>query len=51
VVNAVGKGVAFGQAGNAAVILGADGSERDVPFGPKALLAAAVCDAVAVRLS
>jgi phosphopantothenoylcysteine decarboxylase / phosphopantothenate---cysteine ligase len=51
VVNAVGKGVAFGQAGNAAVILGADGSEQDVPFGPKALLAAAVCDALAARLS
>jgi phosphopantothenoylcysteine decarboxylase/phosphopantothenate--cysteine ligase len=50
VVNAVGKGVAFGQAGNAAVILGADGSEQDVPFGPKAVLAAAVCDALAARL-
>ncbi len=50
VVNAVGKGVAFGQAGNAAVILGADGSEQDVPFGPKAVLAAAVCDALTARL-
>ena len=50
VVNAVGKGVAFGQSGNAAVILGADGSEQEVPFGPKAVLAAAVCDALAARL-
>jgi phosphopantothenoylcysteine decarboxylase/phosphopantothenate--cysteine ligase len=51
VVNAVGKGIAFGQADNAAVILGADGSEQEVPFGPKAVLAAAVWDAVAGRLS
>ncbi|HEY8301255.1 MAG TPA: bifunctional phosphopantothenoylcysteine decarboxylase/phosphopantothenate--cysteine ligase CoaBC [Jatrophihabitans sp.] len=50
VVNAVGRGVAFGQTDNAAVILGADGSETDVPLGPKAVLAAAVCDAVAARL-
>ncbi len=47
VVNAVGEGKAFGQADNAAVILGADGTERTVPFGPKALLAASVWDAVA----
>jgi phosphopantothenoylcysteine decarboxylase/phosphopantothenate--cysteine ligase len=50
VVNAVGPGLAFGQADNAAVILGADGSEVEVAFGPKAVLAAAVCDAVSVRL-
>ena len=50
VVNAVGKGVAFGQPDNAAVVLGADGSETDVPLGPKAVLAAAVCDAIAARL-
>jgi phosphopantothenoylcysteine decarboxylase/phosphopantothenate--cysteine ligase len=47
VVNAVGEGRAFGQADNAAVILGADGTERNVGFGPKALLAASVWDAVA----
>ena len=46
VVNAVGAGKAFGQADNAGVILGADGSETPVEYGPKALLAAAVWDAV-----
>jgi phosphopantothenoylcysteine decarboxylase/phosphopantothenate--cysteine ligase len=51
VVNAVGVGKAFGQADNAAVVLGADGSEVDVPLGPKSVLAAAVCDAVASRLA
>lgn len=50
VVNAVGEGRAFGQPDNAAVILGADGTETDVPLGPKALLAAAVCDAIAMRI-
>jgi len=50
VVNAVGDGKAFGQHDNAGVILGSDGSETDVPFGPKTLLAAALCDAVAARL-
>ncbi|MDQ2750700.1 MAG: bifunctional phosphopantothenoylcysteine decarboxylase/phosphopantothenate--cysteine ligase CoaBC [Pseudonocardiales bacterium] len=47
VVNAVGEGRAFGQADNAAVILGADDTERTVQFGPKAVLAASVWDAVA----
>jgi phosphopantothenoylcysteine decarboxylase/phosphopantothenate--cysteine ligase len=51
VVNAVGAGKAFGQPDNAAVILGLDGFERAVTLGPKALLAAAVWDAVAARLS
>ncbi len=51
VVNAVGKGLAFGQADNAGVILGADGSEVEVPFGPKTVLAAAVCDAIVFRLA
>jgi phosphopantothenoylcysteine decarboxylase/phosphopantothenate--cysteine ligase len=51
VVNAVGTGVAFGRPDNAAVILGADGSETEVPLGPKAVLAAAVCDAIAARLT
>ena len=50
VVNAVGQGRAFGQAENAAVILDAAGGEVDVPFGPKAVLAAAICDAIATRL-
>ncbi|GAB2463141.1 bifunctional phosphopantothenoylcysteine decarboxylase/phosphopantothenate synthase [Jatrophihabitans fulvus] len=51
VVNAVGPGVAFGQPDNAAVILGRDGSEHEVERGPKHLLAAAVWDAVAARLT
>jgi phosphopantothenoylcysteine decarboxylase/phosphopantothenate--cysteine ligase len=51
VVNAVGAGKAFGQLGNAGVILGADGSEVGVPFGPKALLAASLWDAVVSRLT
>ena len=50
VVNAVGPGKAFGQADNAGVILGSDGSEVDVPLGPKALLAAALCDAIVSRI-
>jgi phosphopantothenoylcysteine decarboxylase/phosphopantothenate--cysteine ligase len=51
VVNAVGAGVAFGQPDNAGVILGADGSQVDVPLGPKAVLAAALWDAVAARFA
>ena len=51
VVNAVGGGRAFGQPDNAAVILGSDGTELPVPLGPKAVLAAAVWDAVSSRLS
>ena len=51
VVNAVGEGKAFGQLHNAGMILGADGSQTTVPYGPKALLAAAVWDAAAARLS
>ena len=50
VVNAVGPGKAFGQADNAGVILGSDGSEVDVAYGPKSLLAAALCDAIVSRL-
>jgi phosphopantothenoylcysteine decarboxylase/phosphopantothenate--cysteine ligase len=50
VVNAVGKGVAFGQSHNAGVILGADGTETVVDYGPKAGLAAALWDAVAARI-
>ena len=51
VVNAVGADRAFGRPDNAAVVLGADGTERDVPLGPKALLAAILCDEVAARLA
>lgn len=47
VVNAVGEGKAFGRPDNAGVLLGADGSEVQIPLGPKMVLAAAVCDAVA----
>ncbi|HSA52482.1 MAG TPA: phosphopantothenoylcysteine decarboxylase, partial [Yinghuangia sp.] len=36
----------FGADGNEAVILGADGSETPVPFGPKEDLADAVWDRV-----
>ncbi|MEO8889713.1 MAG: bifunctional phosphopantothenoylcysteine decarboxylase/phosphopantothenate--cysteine ligase CoaBC [Jatrophihabitantaceae bacterium] len=49
VVNAVGPDKAFGRSDNAAVILGRDGSETDVPLGPKSVLAAAVCDALVGR--
>ncbi len=51
VVNAVGPGKAFGQVDNAGVILDADGAETVVDFGPKSVLAAALCDAVASRLA
>jgi phosphopantothenoylcysteine decarboxylase/phosphopantothenate--cysteine ligase len=51
VVNAVGDGLAFGQPDNAGVILGADGSEAVVEHGPKSVLAAALWDAVAARLT
>ena len=51
VVNPVGAGRAFGQPDNTAVILGADGSELDVALGPKAVLAAAILDAIVARLN
>jgi phosphopantothenoylcysteine decarboxylase/phosphopantothenate--cysteine ligase len=51
VVNDVSGGAVFGRADNAATILGDDGTEQAVPRGPKALLAAAVCDVVAHRLT
>jgi phosphopantothenoylcysteine decarboxylase / phosphopantothenate---cysteine ligase len=50
VVNRVGDQQAFGRPDNAAVILGSDGTETDVPLGPKAVLAATVWDVVAPRL-
>ncbi len=49
VVNEVGEGRGFEVGHNAAVILGADGSEENVPEGPKEGLADAVWDH-AVRL-
>src|SRR3954468_5122905 len=51
VVNAVGAGRAFGQTHNAGVVLGADGSEKVVDYGPKAVLAAALWDTVAARIA
>src|SRR5215218_2700298 len=50
VVNDVRGGAVFGAEENQAVILGADGSSRDVPTGTKAALAHAMWDEVAVRL-
>ncbi|MFJ9410173.1 bifunctional phosphopantothenoylcysteine decarboxylase/phosphopantothenate--cysteine ligase CoaBC [Streptomyces sp. NPDC101393] len=50
VVNEVGDHKAFGSAENEAVILGADGTETPVPYGPKEALADTVWDLVAPRL-
>ncbi|KRV50393.1 phosphopantothenoylcysteine decarboxylase [Wenjunlia vitaminophila] len=50
VVNEVGNGKAFGTGENEAVVLGADGSETPVPFGPKEALADIVWDLVRARL-
>lgn len=50
VVNRVDGGLAFGSGDNAAVILSASGEDVEVPFGPKSVLAAAVCDALAAVL-
>ena len=50
VVNQVGDGLAFGTADNAALVLGADGSEVEVPLGPKRALADVVWDLVVARL-
>lgn len=50
VVNDVSGGAVFGQADNAATILDSDGGEVTVPRGPKALVAAAVCDVISHRL-
>jgi phosphopantothenoylcysteine decarboxylase / phosphopantothenate---cysteine ligase len=50
VVNAVGEGTAFEVADNAGWLLGADGSETELPTGSKALLASRVWDSVAARL-
>jgi phosphopantothenoylcysteine decarboxylase/phosphopantothenate--cysteine ligase len=50
VVNEVGAELGFEAPDNAAVILGADGSETVVPRGPKETLAHVVWDLVAARL-
>jgi phosphopantothenoylcysteine decarboxylase/phosphopantothenate--cysteine ligase len=50
VVNQVGGGLAFGTADNEAVVLAADGSQTQIPRGPKEVLADVVWDLVAARL-
>jgi phosphopantothenoylcysteine decarboxylase/phosphopantothenate--cysteine ligase len=50
VVNEVGDGKAFDRPDNAAVVLGADGGETEVPYGPKETLADVVWDQVVSRL-
>jgi phosphopantothenoylcysteine decarboxylase/phosphopantothenate--cysteine ligase len=50
VVNQVGPGLAFGTSDNAAMILAADGEVKDVPRGPKEILADVVWDMVLARL-
>jgi phosphopantothenoylcysteine decarboxylase/phosphopantothenate--cysteine ligase len=50
VVNEVGEGVAFEVEDNAAAILGADGSETEVPHGSKDALAHVVWDLVVERM-
>ncbi|MEO7196622.1 MAG: bifunctional phosphopantothenoylcysteine decarboxylase/phosphopantothenate--cysteine ligase CoaBC [Pseudonocardiaceae bacterium] len=50
VVNAVGEGGAFEAEHNTGWLLSADGTETQLPEGPKSLLASYVWDAVTVRL-
>jgi phosphopantothenoylcysteine decarboxylase/phosphopantothenate--cysteine ligase len=50
VVNEVGHDRGFERPDNAAVVLGSDGTEVDVPHGPKEALAHVVWDLVAARL-
>ncbi|MFE3461234.1 bifunctional phosphopantothenoylcysteine decarboxylase/phosphopantothenate--cysteine ligase CoaBC [Nocardiopsis aegyptia] len=50
VVNEVGGGRAFGTEDNQAVVLGADGTAVEIPFGPKEDLADRVWDLVVPRL-
>ncbi|MFD9481187.1 bifunctional phosphopantothenoylcysteine decarboxylase/phosphopantothenate--cysteine ligase CoaBC [Streptomyces nojiriensis] len=50
VVNEVGEARTFGSEENEAVILASDGSEVQVPHGPKEALAEVIWDQVAVRL-
>ncbi|WP_328924705.1 bifunctional phosphopantothenoylcysteine decarboxylase/phosphopantothenate--cysteine ligase CoaBC [Streptomyces sp. NBC_00190] len=49
VVNEVGEAKTFGSEENEAVILASDGSETQVPYGPKESLAELVWDQVAAR--
>jgi phosphopantothenoylcysteine decarboxylase/phosphopantothenate--cysteine ligase len=51
VVNEVGESRTFGAEENEAVVLGADGTETPVPYGPKEALADTVWDLVARRLA
>ncbi|TDC88927.1 bifunctional phosphopantothenoylcysteine decarboxylase/phosphopantothenate--cysteine ligase CoaBC [Actinomadura sp. 7K507] len=51
VVNQVGEDLTFGRPDNAAVILGADGSQTEVPRGAKEALAEIVWDLVAARFA
>ncbi|MFT2016040.1 bifunctional phosphopantothenoylcysteine decarboxylase/phosphopantothenate--cysteine ligase CoaBC [Streptomyces sp. 796.1] len=51
VVNEVGEHKTFGAEENEAVVLGADGSETPVPYGPKEALAETVWDLVTRALS
>ncbi|MEV0125438.1 bifunctional phosphopantothenoylcysteine decarboxylase/phosphopantothenate--cysteine ligase CoaBC [Streptomyces sp. NPDC050703] len=51
VVNEVGERKTFGSEENEAVVLGADGSETPVPYGPKEALADTVWNLVAPRLA
>ncbi|MFJ8012349.1 bifunctional phosphopantothenoylcysteine decarboxylase/phosphopantothenate--cysteine ligase CoaBC [Streptomyces sp. NPDC096339] len=50
VVNEVGEAKTFGSEENEAVVLGSDGSELQVPYGPKEALADVIWDQVARRL-
>ncbi|MDQ6658460.1 MAG: bifunctional phosphopantothenoylcysteine decarboxylase/phosphopantothenate--cysteine ligase CoaBC [Actinomycetota bacterium] len=50
VVNRVDEGRGFETDDNAAVILAAGGGRTKMPFGPKTVLAAAVCDAVVTAM-
>jgi phosphopantothenoylcysteine decarboxylase / phosphopantothenate---cysteine ligase len=50
VVNEVGTAKGFESSENAAVVLGADGSQTAVPLGPKESLADMVWDLVVARL-
>jgi phosphopantothenoylcysteine decarboxylase/phosphopantothenate--cysteine ligase len=50
VVNQVGDGRAFGTSDNEVVVLGADGSEKALPRGPKDQIADGIWDLVTARL-
>ncbi|MFH9074907.1 bifunctional phosphopantothenoylcysteine decarboxylase/phosphopantothenate--cysteine ligase CoaBC [Streptomyces alboflavus] len=51
VVNEVGERKTFGSEQNEAIVLGADGSETPVPYGPKEDLADTIWDLVVQRLA